>query len=438
MFAPKQIKEKSKAVLSSPLVKISSLTSISTFIKIGATFVSAKVLAVLTGPAGVAMLGQLTNFMTILIQVCSGATGTGIVKLTGQYKDQPEYLKKVYSTSFSIILFFSLLSLLLILFFQDALTIFIFKTPKYKWLIYLIAISTPLIAINNFIVSVLSGLYEFKKYVKIQSISSILSVILTVTLVYFYNVQGALLAYVLAQVLLFFVSLYYSKIIEWKEQVMFHVDIAILKKIGHFALYVIISAFCFPFVQILVRNLLIENLGLEIAGIWEGTNRLSSMYLLLISTTIGVYFFPKISGISENKEVVKEVNFALKIFVSATLIAGSLLLVVKDFIIPIVLSNRFLAINEILHIQIFGDVFLIVKMLFSMVLLSRDKTMLMILFEFLSSLLYFLMNYYLISFSNELNVIIWAYPFYTFIYCLFLYLTYKKNIYVIEDKSYNS
>lgn len=437
MLTPKQIKEKSKVVLSSPLVKISSLTSIATLIKIGATFISAKVLAVITGPAGVAMLGQLTNFMTILIQVCSGATGTGIVKLTGQYKDDSVNLKKVYATSFTIILLFSTLTVLGILLFQNTFTLFIFNAIQYKWLLFVIAFSTPLIAINNFIVSVLSGLYEFKKYIKIQSIASVLSVFLTVSLVYFYKVEGALLAYILAQTLIFFVSLYYSKIIQWKTQVRLLVDKEILKKLGHFSLYVIISAFCFPLAQILVRNLLIDHLGFETAGIWEGTNRVSSMYLLLISTTIGVYFFPKISGISDNKEVVKEVNFALKIFVSATVIAGLMLLLLKDIIIPIVLSKKFLPINDILHVQVLGDIFLIIRMLFSMVLLSRDKTSYMIIFESVSALFYYLLNFYLISISTTLSDIIWSYPIYTSFYCLILYITYKKTIYVFETKSHS-
>lgn len=433
MLFPNQIKEKLKLILNSPLFKISSLTSVSTLIKIGTTFISAKVLAVFTGPAGIAMLGQLTNFITIILQVCSGATGTGIVKLTGQYKDEKNTLKKVYSTAFTVIIIFSLLTILGLLLFQNLLTLFIFNNIKYKWLLFIIAVSSPLFAVNNFIVSVLSGLYEFKKYIKIQIIASVLSVCLTVLLVFFYKVDGALLAYILAQTLIFFVSLFYSKIINWKEQVCIAIDKEILKKLGHFSLYVIISAFCFPFVQILVRNLLINNLGIDSAGIWEGTNRVSSMYLLLISTTIGVYFFPKISGITDNEQLNKEVKFSLKVFVSLTLLAGFLLFILKDFIIPLVLSSKFLPINEIVHVQIIGDVFLIIKMLLSMVLLSRDKTTFMIVFESISALIYFLLNYYLISVSKSLSVIIWAYPLYTLFYCLILYITYTKYIHEIKN-----
>ena len=116
------MKEKIKSLLNSQLVQVSSFTSISTLIKIGTTFISAKVLAVFTGPAGIAMLGQLTNFITILIQVSTGATGTGIVKLTGQYQEDKAQLKKVIDTSFTLNILFSGLALVLIFLFQMELT----------------------------------------------------------------------------------------------------------------------------------------------------------------------------------------------------------------------------------------------------------------------------------------------------------------------------
>lgn len=424
------MKAKVKFLLNSQLIKVSSFTSISTFIKIVATFISAKVLAVFTGPAGVALLGQLTNFITILIQVSTAATGTGIVKLTGEYKDDKSQLKKVIDTSFTINLLFSIVILIGIFIFQNQLTLFVFNDLKYKWLLYFIAVGTPFIAVNNFILSVISGLQHFKKYVIINIFASIISVLLTVFLVYFYTIDGALLAYVLTQTVIFFVSLFYSKSVQWKENIAFQIDKTIVKKLSHFSLYVIVSAFCFPFAQILVRNLIIDRLGIDSAGIWEGTNRISSMYLLLISSAIGVYFFPKISSVTNSKEVKNELNFAFKIFGSATIIAGLLLLLLKSFIIPLVLSNKFLPINEILIFQVLGDVFLIAKMLLSMVLLSRAKTKIMIIFEIIFTLIYVVSNYYFISNFPELKMIILAYPLYTVLYCLTLFLTYKN---IIDD-----
>ena len=157
------------------------------------------------------------------------------------------------------------------------------------------------------------------------------------------------------------------------------------------------------------------------------------MYLLLIASAIGVYFFPKISNLKTIQEVSKELNFAFKIFVGATLFAGFLLLVLKSFITPLVLSKSFLPINDILYIQVIGDIFLIAKMLLSMVLLSRDKTKVMVFFEIIFTAIYIVSNYILVSSFPDLANIIWAYPIYTFLYFLTLFLTYKKIVNVVEN-----
>lgn len=422
------MKAKIKSLLNSQLIQVSSFTSISTFIKIGATFISAKVLAVFTGPAGIAMLGQLTNFITILIQVSTAATGTGIVKLSGQYKDDEIQLKRVLSTSFTINLFFSIIVGILLIIFYPFVSQFIFIDEKYGWLVVFIAFCTPLIAINNFIVSSLSGLQFFKKYVKINIWASLISLVLTILLVLYYKIEGALLAYVLTQSTIFFVSLFYSKAIRWKQNILLSIDKTTLKELSHFSLYVIISAFCFPFIQILVRTLLTDTLSITIAGIWEGINRVSSMYLLLISSAIGVYFFPKLSSLKSKEVISAELIFANKIFISVTMFLGTILLLLKKWLIPLALSVEFLPINEVLYIQVIGDIFLIGKMLLIMVFLSRGKTSILIFAEIIFSALYCVLNYYLINNFTSLSSILWAYPIYTFGYWLFLLFWYKTKL----------
>lgn len=415
-------------VIQSQLVKVSTFTSVSTIIKIISSFISAKVLAIFTGPAGIALLGQLTNFITILIQVSTAATGTGIVKLTGQNKDDEIQLKRVLSTSFTINLLFSLFVGLLILLFYPWITKYLFLDSKYNWLVIFIAFCTPFIALNNYLISSLSGLQYFKKYVQINIWSSIISLLLTVVLVYFYKVDGALLAYVLTQSIIFFISLFYSKVIQWQQNIRLTIDKITMKELSHFSLYVIISVFCFPFIQIIVRSLLADKLSITIAGIWEGINRVSSMYLLLISSAIGVYFFPKLSSLKTKEEISTELIFANKIFISATVFLGVVLLCLKKWLIPLALSNEFLPINEVLYIQVIGDVFLISKMLLTMVFLSRGKTSILIFTEIAFSGIYLLLNYFFIFNFKSLSIILWAYPIYTFSYWMFLLFWYKLKL----------
>jgi len=63
-----------------------------------------------------------------------------------------------------------------------------------------------------------------------------------------------------------------------------------------------------------------------------------------------------------------------------------------------------------------------------MVLLSRDKTKKMITLEVVSTLIYIGLNYLFITNYSNLSIILWAYPIYTFFYCVTLFLAYKQII----------
>ena len=71
---------KIKKVISSDLVKVFSLNAVSTFIRMLTGFVSVKVVAVLIGPVGIALLGQLNNFSSILLSISTGGITNGMTK----------------------------------------------------------------------------------------------------------------------------------------------------------------------------------------------------------------------------------------------------------------------------------------------------------------------------------------------------------------------
>ena len=68
------------------LIKTSVLTAISTIIKLIAGFVINKVIAIYVGPSGLAVVGQLQNFMSIITTISNGAITNGIVKYTAEYR----------------------------------------------------------------------------------------------------------------------------------------------------------------------------------------------------------------------------------------------------------------------------------------------------------------------------------------------------------------
>lgn len=82
------------------LIKTSVLTGISTIIKVISAFVINKVIAIYVGPSGLAIVGQLQNFMELIVTFSNGAISNGIVKYTAEYQTI-EQKQKIFSSKYS-------------------------------------------------------------------------------------------------------------------------------------------------------------------------------------------------------------------------------------------------------------------------------------------------------------------------------------------------
>ena len=84
------------------IVKVFSLTSISTLVRMCTGLVSVKVVASIIGPAGVALVGQLNNFATILLSFSSGGINGGITKYVAEYKEDGSAITQFLSNALRI------------------------------------------------------------------------------------------------------------------------------------------------------------------------------------------------------------------------------------------------------------------------------------------------------------------------------------------------
>ncbi|MFY7756879.1 MAG: oligosaccharide flippase family protein, partial [Flavobacterium stagni] len=79
-----------RSIWKEDLWKIASLNSLSIGLKLVTGFITSKLLAVYIGPAGLALVGNLRNFLTSVENIATFGFTNGIVKYTASYQDQPE------------------------------------------------------------------------------------------------------------------------------------------------------------------------------------------------------------------------------------------------------------------------------------------------------------------------------------------------------------
>lgn len=122
-----------KKAFQTDIVKVFSLTAISTLVKMLTGLVSVKVVATIIGPSGIALLGQLNNFATIVMTMASGGINSGITKYVAEYKDSDDKVKDLLSTALRITVWCSLAVGLCMILLHRFLSILIMLSPEYGY-----------------------------------------------------------------------------------------------------------------------------------------------------------------------------------------------------------------------------------------------------------------------------------------------------------------
>ncbi len=122
-----------------------------------------KIIALLVGPAGIALLGQLNNFVSIILSFAGGGINNGITKYTSQYRDNPDRLSRYLSVGLRLtVISGSTIGILLILL-AIPLSSVILLNPDYAVVFRIFGFTLLLYAANNFILSVINGFKEFRR-----------------------------------------------------------------------------------------------------------------------------------------------------------------------------------------------------------------------------------------------------------------------------------
>ena len=409
------------------LIKTSVLTGISTVIKLVSAFVINKVIAIYIGPSGLAIVGQLQSFTSIITTFSNGAISSGIVKYTAEYQDIEEK-KKIFSSSIVISLICSLIISIFLFTFSGYLSELILKDIQYSSVFIIFGATIFLFALNMVLISILNGQKEIKKYVLVNIAGSIFSLVFTSILIMQLNLMGALYAMVLNQSVMFFVTLAFVIKSSWFKLEYFKqgLDKESLSKLSKYSLMAIVSALTVPVSHLIIREYIGKNLGWDSAGYWQGIWYISTMYLMLVTTTLSVYYLPRLSEIQDNKELRKEIFSGYKIIMPIVILASLIIFLLKEYVILIAFSKDFMPMMELFAWQLMGDVIKIASWLLAYLMLAKAMTKVFIYTEVLFSALFVGLS---ILFVDKFGLvgITYAYALNYFLYLVTMIFIFRKR-----------
>lgn len=415
------------------LIKTSLLNAIAVVIKMLTMLGINKILAVYVGPTGYAALGQFQNAVQMITTFGSGAISTGVTKYTAEYHADEALQRKVWQTAGTIALIGSVIIGALVALLNQPLAAWFLKDVQYGSVFIWFGLTLVFFVFNTLLLAILNGKKEISRYVIANITGSVFSLAISAVMIVQWGLYGALLTLAINQSLVFFVTLVLCYRTSWfrLKYLVGGIDKQAAINLGKYTAMALTSAAIVPVSHILVRNHLGETLGWEAAGYWEAMWRLSAAYLMFVTTTLSVYYLPRLSELQDPEDIKKEIIQGYKIILPVAAACGLIIYLLRDFIINLLFSREFIPMREMFGWQMLGDCLKIASWILSYILIGKAMMSIFMISEILFGVGFFVWTYLLVyKFGLEAPVLAHAlnYAIYWgFMILIFKFINNKKK-----------
>ncbi len=412
------------------LLKITSFNSIAIFINVIVGVLTSKALAEFVGPKGMASVGNLRDFLKTIYALATFGIFSGVVKYTAEHKKDQAELQKVLSTALVVILVATLIVSVILYAGASYWNSLIFEGKEFSYIFKILALVLPLYALNMFCLGIINGFEKYKKFIVVNIVGYLVNLVITVYLVWKYQLDGALVALSIVPSILLIVSL----ILLYKERVSLPkfkskaFSKEYFKKYLSYTIMAAVSAFIFPIIYVFVRNHIIETIGENEAGYWEAMQRISNQYLIFVTSLLSLYVLPKLS---ENKTIQGFRSIVFSFYKTILPIFGIGLILIyflRIYVIEFVYNEEFLATESLFIWQLLGDFFKVISLVIAYQLYAKKMLGHYLFVEIASLGLFYYLSIYL---TNEVGIegVVMAHCIRSFIALALLVLIFWKSLF---------
>lgn len=382
------------------LVKAARLNVTNISLRILAGILISKFIAVYIGPQGMALVGNLRNFMTALQTIAISGLYKGVVKFVNQFKEDAVALTKTLSTVFYFG-FFSSMFLAFICYYNAAFIndILFASNYNYVYIIETLAIVLPLYALNMFTFSIMNGFSKHKYLLLINSLGQVLGLLVTLILIYQENIDGALLAIVITpalNLLITIVGIAFRRSLMSSIKIT-QVSLTIINKLSPYMLMALVSAVAMPIVMIIIRNHLISETGIKSAGYWTAMTRVSDYYLMFFNSLMALYILPRFSEINTKSAFRKEVFSFYRTIMPAFLALLFIIYLSRSLLVNVLFTEDFRPVEGLFGYQILGDIARVFSMVIAYQFLAKKMFAHFVILEVFLFIIMYVSSIYLID-----------------------------------------
>lgn len=386
------------------LARASLWTASSTLVKILLGLVVVKLLASQFGPAGVGLAGNYRQLITVLGVLAGAGIFNGVTKYVAQ-AEQPAQLQRIIGTASTLVLLFSSGLALLFYFLAGPISQWLFASRQYQQVIAILALLQLGIAYGNLLLAIIKGFRDAKSNALVVIAGSVFGVLGYVLWQMAAGYTGALLGLALVPAILVIPAcwrLQQKRFFPW-HYFRLHWDNTLVKQLSKFTLMALITTVTIPLAYVMMRNLLARQYSWHDVGIWQGVSSISDAYLQFITASFTVYLLPTLAKINDKAQIRTEIGKTFRIILPAVMTLSFLVWLSKKWVILLLFSDKFMAMQPLFAWQLTGDVCKVGAYIFGYLVIAKASLRFYLLTEVSQFVLLALFSHYLIPLHGALG-----------------------------------
>ncbi|EKB49154.1 O-antigen translocase [Cecembia lonarensis] len=340
--------------------------------------VRSKFIAVLLGPAGMGLAGLLQAGNGMIAGLTNfGLSSSAIKNISAAHAEgDEEKVGRIIAVFRRLVWATGLLGLIITLGLSSYLSQLTFGNKDYTWAFALLSITLLINQISAGQGVLLRAMREVKLMAKSSMIGSVLGLVTTIPLYYFYGMDGIVPALILAAFTSLFLSWYFASKLSFKKV---KVDFSTVKIEGKDMLtmgfMISLSGIITLAFSYLVR-IFISNYGsVDDVGLYNAGFAIINTYVGMIFTAMATDYYPKLSGVAHDVDKMNQtINQQAEI---AILILSPIILVFIVFIkwvVFLLYSEAFLPVNQMILFAAAGMLFKALSWAIAFVFLAKSAS----------------------------------------------------------------
>jgi PST family polysaccharide transporter len=390
--------------------------------------ISQKVIAVFLGASGLTIIANLRNFIEILTSFSSLGVQNGVIVETAANRNKKLY--QSFMNSKLTLMFIVSAIMFAILWWQiDLISSKLFFESSDESIVRALSFTIPFMGLAVLIEAFLSGKKSFKVVANLQLATNVFATITMIVLIYFYGLQGAIIAMVIRPMIGFGLYFSYFKSTTYNSSLLSHFspEISQLKTLLPYILMTLISVGFVRAIEIWLRYLITDKIDINAAGYWTAMNGISSNYFLFISYVFTLYVLPKFA---ENNSSFSLFNEVKAVLITLLPIVTTAMIGVYMFRVPIIkvlYTTDFVGITSLFKWQLGADWVRVIFLVFAYYLVANKFIIKYFIVEFFSFAIYVVGSFYLVELYGIEGVVMANFARYVGCLILIVVLLIKKR-----------